>query len=162
AVIAQLPPAGLELYRRRAEPQAKKWLADARPQRDARLLRKIVDEAFCTRAGEEALNLLGDLAFEQGRFEEAACWWRLLLPVKPDERAGPGIVLAYPDAVQTPARVEAKLLLARIFRGPDERLAAAVKAYQSRYGTAEGWLAGRRGCLADILATVAAERREQE
>ncbi|HZY88979.1 MAG TPA: hypothetical protein VFE78_29410, partial [Gemmataceae bacterium] len=76
ARLAALPPEALRLYRDRVEPQARKWLAEAAATRDAALLRKVVDEAFCSRSGERALDLLGDLAFERGRFDEAEGWWR--------------------------------------------------------------------------------------
>ena len=42
-------PEVLRLYRGRAETQARKWLEQGLAGRDVRLLRRIVDEAFCTR-----------------------------------------------------------------------------------------------------------------
>src|SRR5437588_778696 len=66
--LSRLPPEALREYRSRVEPQAKKWLDEALPIHDVRLLRRVVDEAFCSRSGETAADLLGDLAFERGRF----------------------------------------------------------------------------------------------
>lgn len=160
AVLASLPPAGLELYRQGAEPRAAKWLEQAKAERDSRWLRKIVDDAFCTRAGEEALNLLGDRAFERGDFDEAEIWWRLLLPPEPDARRAADPRYGYPDARQTPARVEAKLVLARMLRGRDAEFHATLQAYRDRHGKAEGKLAGRTGRFADILGAFAADNRE--
>src|SRR5438093_1486788 len=80
---------------------------------------EVADEAFCSRPAERALDLLGDLAFERGDFDEAESWWRLLVPpagVKPDAKDD----LAYPDPRGDRALIRAKQFLARLFRGPDE------------------------------------------
>lgn len=151
-LLASLPPAGLELYRKRVEPQARQWLIQARAKQDNHLLRKIVNEAYCSRSGEEALNLLGDLAFEQGQFTEAECWWRALLPVDESNR-GPA-TLVYPDPVQPRARVQAKLLLARFLSHADPYQAVGLANYRKQFGEADGTLAGRKGKFADILQAI--------
>src|SRR5262249_12508835 len=66
------------LYRERVDGQVKKWWDQAEATHDVRLLRRIVQETFCSRFADRALDLLGDLAFERGDFEEAGSWWRLL------------------------------------------------------------------------------------
>jgi outer membrane protein assembly factor BamB len=158
--IAAFPPDALKLYRNRIDPQARKWLEEGTEQRDARRLLKIVDEAFCSRPAEAALDLLGDLAFERGRFEEAESWWRMLAPL--DEAKAPGgFVLVYPDPQGDVARIRAKQLLARIFRGARVSLPADLKAYRARHGTAEGKLAGRKGNYADLLQTIFAEKEAE-
>src|SRR5262249_5797290 len=53
--LAALPPEGLKLYRARKDGSALKWLDTAIAQRDPVLLRRIVDEAFASRAGDQAL-----------------------------------------------------------------------------------------------------------
>src|SRR5262245_29865319 len=73
--LAALPPAALRLYRNRVDGQARKWLEEGQAGRDTKLLRRIVEEAFCSRATDAALDTLGDLAFERGFFEEAERWW---------------------------------------------------------------------------------------
>ncbi|MHB1424993.1 MAG: hypothetical protein ACYC3I_17610, partial [Gemmataceae bacterium] len=83
--LASLPAEALRLYRQRYENQARKKLEQAQGERDITQLRKLVEDDFCTRAAEKAIDLLGDLAFERGRFEEAEEWWRLLAP-PPEER----------------------------------------------------------------------------
>src|SRR5581483_1543986 len=102
ALIASLSPEGLELYRKRAEPHAARLLQTARSG-ESHVLRRIVDEAFCTRAGEEAINLLGDQAFEAGHFDEAANWWRMVLPAADKARDVFARPLQYPDSRQKPA-----------------------------------------------------------
>jgi outer membrane protein assembly factor BamB/tetratricopeptide (TPR) repeat protein len=159
--IARLPPEALKLYRNRVEPQARKWLAQGTARRDERLLRKVVDEAFCSPAAAEALDLLGDFVFERGRFDEAESRWRMLLPLK-EEKNPPGdgaLELVFPDPPKDPARVRAKQLLARLYRGPSPGWADDLKAYEERHGTASGTLGGRKGRYVDFLRAMAEEVR---
>ncbi len=170
ALLASLPPDALRSYRNGADPQAKKQLDQAVAGRDVRLLRKVVDEAFCSRPAEKALDLLGDLAFERGDFAEAEQWWRLLSPPKTAKaEQPPALLLYYPDPQTDAARTRAKVLLARLFAGapphnPPPKLGEGregddLEAYRKDFGTAEGALAGKTGRYADILAQVADERR---
>src|SRR5262245_6652959 len=64
ARLAALPPEVRARYRLRIERQAQKWLEQGKRERDPAALRQVIDEAFCSRAAEAALDLLGDLAFE--------------------------------------------------------------------------------------------------
>jgi outer membrane protein assembly factor BamB len=150
SLLARLPLDALQSYRNGVDPQAKKWLDQAETTRDARLLRRIVDEAFCSRPGEKAIDLLGDFAFERGDFAEAEAWWSLLLP-------HPSAFLFYPDPKTDPARTRAQILLARHFRGA-YGWADDLQKYRKDYGSAEGEIAGKKGRYADILQQVADER----
>src|SRR5438105_11987406 len=47
--LAALPPTALDLYRSRVDSQAKKWLEQATATRDSVLLRRLVDNMFCSR-----------------------------------------------------------------------------------------------------------------
>jgi len=163
--LASLPADALRLYRQRYESQAHKKLQQAQAERDVSQLRKLVEDAFCTRAAEKAIDLLGDLAFERGRFEEAEEWWRLLAPL-PDARspASPqrqqsDLSLVYPDLRLDPARVQAKQLLARLFQGEDSEWMTALEVYRQTHAQAEGTLAGRKGRYVDLLRALAAEMR---
>ncbi|MBI1914409.1 MAG: hypothetical protein HYS12_06670, partial [Planctomycetes bacterium] len=117
ARLARLPKDVLARYRVRIERQAQKWLEQGRREREAVVLRRVVDETFCSRAAETALDLLGDLAFEDGQFEKAESWWGQLVPLEPDQdqphREGNPPV--YPDPQLDVARTRAKQLLARWF-----------------------------------------------
>src|SRR5262249_1781281 len=55
--LAALPPEALTLYRSRVDAQAKKWLEQGRSEHDARLLRRVVEETFCSRFTDRALDL---------------------------------------------------------------------------------------------------------
>jgi outer membrane protein assembly factor BamB/tetratricopeptide (TPR) repeat protein len=165
--IAALPGDALRLYRTRADEQAKKWLEQGMATRDPRLLRRILDETFCSRPTAQALDLLGDLAFERGRFDDAEYWWRMLagpgVPRPKDDKKPPiflppptPFLLVFPDPPQERAdRAQAKVLLARLFRGERSAVATELKAFRQQYGPAHGHLAGRQGNYADILQALA-------
>lgn len=168
--LAGLPAEALRLYRQRYENQAGKKLQAALAERDESQLRKLVEDAFCTRAAEKAIDRLGDLAFERGRFEEAEEWWRLLAPLPdtpreprpPRSQAPPGnVTLVYPDPTLDSARLQAKQLLARLFQCADETWTTALDAYRRTHGKAEGTLAGRKGRYVEMLRTLAEEKKKQ-
>ena len=108
-----------------------------------------MEEALCSRAAEKALDALGDLAFERGDFDEAESWWRLLLP-EPSANEP-----RYPRPTIAPAHLQAKLLLARLFRDGAPAVAADLQAYHQDHGKAEGTLAGRTGTYASTLSSLA-------
>jgi len=152
--LAALPPAALRAYRTRVDSQAKKWLDQGTATRDPLLLRRLVDEAFCSRHADRALDLLGDLAFERGSFEEAEHWWRMLaVPIR--EQAQPPFTLLFPDPQVDVAGVRAKQLLARLFRGDRTSFPEQMRAFRALHGTAKGQLAGRQGLYADTLQALA-------
>lgn len=152
ARIAALPAQALRRYRDRVDPQTKKWLEQGTAERDPAPLRRLVEEAFCSTFGDRALDLLGDLAFERGDFDEAETWWYMLAPCG----KAVGDALVYPDPGVEIARVRAKLLLARLFHGERFDLGSELEALRKAYPKAEGVLAGRRGNYADLVGQLAA------
>jgi len=157
--LAGLPTEALRLYRDRVESQAKKWFEQGKTERDARLLRRLVDESFCSRYTDRALDLLGDLAFERGRFEEAESWWKMLAPsVSRASQQANGqtrsLDLVFPDPQVDLARVRAKELLTRLFASERESWADDFKAFRKTHGNQQGNLAGQTGNYADILETI--------
>jgi hypothetical protein len=160
AELSRLPPEALRTYRAQVDGPARRRLEQAVATRDERLLRRVAEETFCSRPAETALDALGDLAFERGRFVEAECWWRLLAMPLDRGRSGPADPV-YPDPSDGPARPRAKQLLARLFAGPDHGWDNALSAYRKVHGDAEGALAGRHGRYADILADLAAAQQQE-
>ncbi len=172
--LAGLSVEGLRLYRQRYENQAVKKLQTAMAERDRAALRRLVEEAFCTRAAEKAIDRLGDLAFERGRFDEAEEWWRLLTPLPDPSRDNTtrGSALVYPDPSLDPARLQAKQLLARLFSDPnskgrtgktdrqDGEWLAVLEDYRRRHAKAEGTLCGRKGKYIETLLALAEERQK--
>jgi outer membrane protein assembly factor BamB len=159
-------PTLLRLYRSRIEDRAKKWLQAGKQNRDSALLQRVVDQAFCSRSAEEALELLGDLACERGNFDEAQSWWRLLTrpasadqrPAKTDYRKAE--ILEFPDPQpERAARVRAKQIIVRLFQGERRFLARELKAFRDQHPKAAGELAGAKGNYADILERLLAGKQ---
>src|SRR4051812_29585935 len=56
--LSHLPQEGLAAYRRRADVMAEQWYREGIAQRDELLLRRVVDEAYCSSWGDDALFAL--------------------------------------------------------------------------------------------------------
>ena len=156
--LAALPRASLELYRQRIDAEARVLLEQGRQSRSPIPLRRLVDEHFCSTPGDQALDLLGDLAFERGHFEEARHWWSLLSPLAGSAQDR----LLFPHPKVDLVRVQAKQVLALIFEGrPDEAKTAATRFVQKHPG-AKGALAGQTDfyniIFQETLATFRKER----
>ena len=146
--LAALPPAGRAIYRSRVDVRAEQWYRQGAAERDRGLLRRVVEQAFCSAWGDDALDLLGDLAFEDGRYDEALSMYRQLAPDRPGDRSG----LIHPDPSIDLARVAAKKLLCRAAEDEDPPDRAALEAFAAAYPNAAGALAGRSGPYAETLA----------
>jgi len=146
--LAHLPPEAREIYRNRVDGVAERWFREGASRRDQALLRRVVDEAFCSRWGDDALELLGDLAFQDGRFAEALWMYRRLVP----DRTDSSFVLIHPDPSVDLARVAAKKLLCRAADGENPPSQADLSAFARLYPGAAGSLAGRPGAYDKIVA----------
>ncbi len=149
--IAALPRSLLERYRRRVDAQAKKLLDEGVAERNATLLRKLVDETFCSRYGDQALDYLGDLAFERGDFEDALAWWQMLVAPPGQEERSAGLL--FPDSHLDLARIQAKEVLAYAFLNQIDRAEHELTAFRRLQPQAHGSLAGNDGPFAATLAT---------
>jgi outer membrane protein assembly factor BamB len=161
--LATLPPSLLEAYRRRVDGQALKLLREGQLHHDPAPLRKLVDEMFCSRFGENALDVLGDLAFEKGQFTEAMFWWsQLAAPLEAGSSVETEPWPQFPKATIDPALPRAKQILARLFLGQTGAAERDLKVFRSRHGEARGRLAGRSGVLADLLGDVLRQAKERK
>ena len=114
--LAALPPEALKLYRKRVDPVAQKWYQQGLAERNGKWLQKIVDQAFASRYGDQALLALGEMALEAGDFAAARWYWERIVPtVLPagTPRTWPG----YPDTDLDLATVRARLVLVSILEG---------------------------------------------
>jgi outer membrane protein assembly factor BamB len=152
--IASLPADALQRYRERVDGQSRSWLEQGAAAHDEAVLRKVVEDAFCSRPAERALELLGDLAFERGHFAQAESWWQLLAPE--EDGLVPG-QLAYPRPERDPARVRAKQLMARHFAGRDAESTRQFESFKQKHGSARGVLGGQDGNYAEYLACLRSE-----
>ncbi len=144
-ILARLPAGVLKDYRVRADEPARKLLEAGKAARDPRPLRELLDRYFVSRPAEEALLLLGELAFERGEFRAAEGYWRRLLP-----SAG-AAEPPFPDPKTDPATVRARVILAIIFQGEPERARQELAKLRADAPKAAGRLAGRDGSFAETL-----------
>jgi outer membrane protein assembly factor BamB len=156
--LALLPPPALDLYRQRVDHRAEKWWRLAVDSHDAQFLWRIVDETFCSRYSDRALDMLGDMAFERGDLEEAAHWWRMIspFPVEKEPARGRQLRLVFPDPKVDVPRVHAKQLLAAFMRGEVRRFEEGMTAYRRLHARSAGDLAGVNGKYAETLHTLTA------
>jgi outer membrane protein assembly factor BamB len=145
--IAKLPPEARAIYRKRVDGMAERWFHQGQSQRDLTSLRRVVDQAFCSSWGDDALELLGDLAFQDGRFGEAKAAYGRIVADHPDD----SFALVHPDPSVDLARVAAKKLLCRAAGGDDPPGPADLNELRTRYPGAAGDLAGRTGLYVDIV-----------
>ena len=151
--IAQSPPEARSLYRARVDVQAERWYRQGEKNRDRTPLRRVVEEAFCSSWGDDAVELLGDFAFQEGRFEEALNAYRRLVA------DGGGFVsdFVHPDPSVDLARVAAKKLICRQAIGENPVTAEDLERFHKAFPDAKGRLAGRDGLYRETLASAFAQ-----
>lgn len=145
--IALLPPEALKSYRNRVDVQARLLFEQGRDGLDPGPLRRVVESYYCSSWGDDAAELLADLAFQEGRFDEATALYRRLLPPSEDSPTAS----VYPDPSIDVARVAAKAILCDEATGRGVGL-EAVRGFAESYPGASGRLAGREGDYEEILA----------
>jgi outer membrane protein assembly factor BamB len=151
--LQALPAAARWHYRQRMETESKRLLVLGWKHRDPAPLRKIVDEMFGSAASAEALELLGDLAFEHGDFEEARAWWRQLASLPAADGTAPErlpLRLAGPLWIDL-VRVEAKQILALAFQGLLAQAQDELNRFHRRYPQARGALAAADGPYSETV-----------
>lgn len=151
-MLTSLPKAGLTAYRKRIDPQAKRWYEAGRDGHDVDMLRRVTRRAFASSYGDDSLQLLGDLAWQRGEIGLARSLWTCLLPLTPtDDETAPLLVLRYPDTNLDQPSILARLVLCSLAEGDRPRAVRELVVFRERYPKAEGSLAGRTGNLVDIL-----------
>lgn len=148
--LAGLPDKPLETFRDRIDEPARKLLELGKKKRDPQPLRELVDRYFVSRAAEEGLLLLGELAFERGDFVAAGRYWRTLLPANDDG------TLVYPKPKTDSAGVKAKLILLRAVSGDREVAKTELEQFGKEHPKATGPLGGSNGVYVDTLAKLTA------
>lgn len=149
SIFVRLPTAVLRGYRDQVDGPARQLVDAGTKARDPRPLRTAVERYFVSRPAEQALFLLGELAFERGEFRTAEGYWRRLLP-NPDPAGDP----SYPDPKIDPAAVRARVVLSAVFLGELDRARTELAALRAEYPQATGRLAGKDGPLVDTLQTL--------
>ncbi|HEY3969741.1 MAG TPA: PQQ-binding-like beta-propeller repeat protein [Planctomycetaceae bacterium] len=151
-LLSSLPAEGLKLYRAKVDPQARRWFETAKKDRDAEGLERVVRKAFLSSYGDDALLLLGDLAWEQGSLARARSYWEKLIPLTAPSEAGElPVVLKYPDSEIAAEQIQARLVLCRLYQGNVAGAQDDLAAFREASPQATGRLAGRTGNLVNIL-----------
>ena len=145
--IASLPAEVRAMYRSRVDAQAGRWYGQGAADRDKSALRRVVSQAFCSSWGDDALDLLGDLAFQEGQFAEALAAYEQLVP----DRSGGPRTLVHPDPSVDLGRVAAKKLLCRAAIGEHPPTPAELEALAAEHPE-PALFVGRRGPLARLVA----------
>ena len=157
-MLANFPPAGLAVYRNRMDAQAQRWFEAGRDQDDAELLSKVIDRAFVSSYGDDALLHLGEIAWNRGEPAAARDYWEQILPLPahvPQVPVGqPLPVRRYPDTDLPQAEILARLILCSIMEGRLEQARAELAVFETTHPQATGYLAGREGNLTEILTEV--------
>lgn len=142
--LARLPGAALRLYREGHDAPAKALLDAALAARDASLLRTIAQRYLATSWGDDALAMLGSLAFERGDFTGALAAWHRLLEAHPE------------PSVPIPS-ILARMWVCYRLLGHDAAAQALAEELRARHGTASLRVAGREVAVGEFLDQDVAE-----
>lgn len=151
-LLATMNAEGLRLLRRRIDPRSRKWFEEGVRNRDETTLLKVIHHSFLSSYGDDALAMLGELAFERGAADEARVYWEMTLPI--EEKGQPGQplpVLTYPDTDLNRAEVRARLILCSLLQQNRRRFDRELAAFPLLHPEAQGALAGKSGRLVEIL-----------
>lgn len=147
-LLASLPPEGREAYRLFADAEARRLLDQAVGEQEEETLERLFASSFLTSAGDDAANRLGDLRFEQGRFDRAAeCWLAILRE--------------YPDSDLPPAQIAVKAALALHRAGRASEAEELRQEIQDRYAGEQVLIAGSR-VDPNVFLDQAMEEEEEE
>jgi outer membrane protein assembly factor BamB len=158
--LAAMPTTALAHYRQRVDAQAEALFRSGVRERDRDQLASVVEQAFASSWGDNALDALAEIAFEAGDFDQAWIAWSRIYRLDHDGLEPDGVVsadLTYPDTDLDRPLIEAKQILCQIFLGRRDWVAQAIVEYRGRHATARGFLGGTEGVLADRLAVIARE-----
>lgn len=162
--IASLPPEALQLYRQRVDaPAADLWNRAQQAFGDERrqLIKRIVEEFYCSSVGDKALEQMGDDAMSQGDYVHAVhCWSQLLQPI-PDalETIAGAPLFRFPDPKTDAARLSAKCAVAELFRGNIKTAERMNEHLRREAPEGKGRLAGSEGRYWEIIQSLIADAK---
>lgn len=149
-ILSELPEEALKPYRSRVDGQADALLDQFEESGDETNLQQLVDQYFCSTAGDVAIEKIGDRELASGHIDAAIEWWSKLLP-DPNKAEGQRKRLAYPGPKNDIARLWAKWGIAQLLRGRVSEAKWAADVLREKYRNAEGELGGERGPYWKIL-----------
>ena len=129
--IGDLPAEGLSLYRQLYDTRAEVLYRQAAEAMDVQALRELIRHYLHTSVGDDALNLLGAVHFDQGEFSQAANRWRDILNVCKNADIAHPLLLA-------------KIATAHHYAGENRRAMAALAELESKHSEAQAVLGGAK------------------
>lgn len=157
-LLSQLPAEGLALYRKKIDPQARRWLDRWKQSHDEGNLQRIIREAYLSSYGDDALWELGEAAWDRGDIGSARLYWTQLIPLTQEANTQKlPTVLRYPDSDLKTPEILVRLILCTLMEGNHDRATQELQRFAELFPEAQGSLAGRQGRLADLAAQVLAE-----
>ncbi len=151
-LLSQIPTDGRIAYRRKVDPQAKRWFETWQRTRDEAELLRIVRQAFVSSYADDALLALGEAAWDRGDCSAARSSWEQLIPLADGADATKyPTVLRYPDSDLDPASIKSRIILCSIMERELVRATDELQQFFERYPLAEGNLAGQSGRFTEIL-----------
>lgn len=167
ALMARWPAEGRAALRERTDTQAATiWSRatdpDTAPDQARDDLARLAFSYYLSSYGDKAMERLGDIAFQAGRFQESAQWYARLARRSDAPAALPEttqIPAVHPAPTTDNAVLEAKLALALYAAGQLSKAdqVALVKAFSARFPQNRGSFAGRSGLIAESLLKAMAE-----
>jgi outer membrane protein assembly factor BamB len=154
--IARWPADGLTRYRQRVDGQAERWYRVGLAARNNEALGRVVDEAFCSSWGDDALFALGELALERADYAAARRYLEQITPLLRD----PAGWLTYPASNIDAAAVHARLVLTSIRAGEWDRAQMELDMFRRLHPQASGPFAGRVGLILAELQRLLAMARD--
>lgn len=154
-LVTQFPPDGLAVYREQIDGWAQQQFGEATRIHSDASLRLLLQDAFASSWGDDALWLLGEWQWEAGHVSAARQTWSRLLPLA--DNADQLDTLTYPDPAIPPADVVCRLIMCSVVELDFDRAARELEQFDAEFPQAEGTLAGRTGKLAKILSEVIKE-----
>lgn len=160
-LLAGFPSEAIAVYREKVDPRAKRWYEEAVIDSSVQPLINITEQALMSSYGDDALNLLGTLAWEQGQLAKARSFWRRLIPrAASDSPVYDTGLFHYPDTDLPVPEILARLILVSFFEGNFSQADFEYDQFRKKFPAANGTLAGKEGNLSALLAEILADRSQ--
>jgi len=141
-LIGSMPPEGLRHYRTLYDPPAEQMYTEAVDRSDTAALRRVVHEYLHSSFGARALDALGTIYFDRGRFFRAARAWRQSVALTPKRRDKPLML--------------AKIATAYHLAGYTEAAREVAHEIKTDHAAAEAVLGGKKQKVAAFVTKVRA------
>ncbi len=153
--MAALPTEALTLYRSRVDATAEQWYRKGVADRDRQQLQNVLEQAFASSWGDDALFVLGEMALESGDHASARWYWQRIVPYRPPPQTPPTWP-SFPDTDLDLAAVRARLVLISILEGSYDQARDELAQFTRLHGGVRGRLGGREVDYAEALGALLA------